>query len=160
MWPCVVSKRFTPPQTAEVREMIHPSARCLEKKKGKKWELVSFSVASGGLRWIGSLGMKVIIQPPTHTRTLEPNCRFCGPAPAGRDTPRLATHCSELPVGGLVGCEREIFGRAGASLKWGLELIKPGLTVAVNTTNQMGGGLKLSFPLLCFSLCLCLLDIF
>lgn len=38
----------------------------------------------------------------------------------------------------------------GASLEQGLELINPGPAVAVNTTNQLGGGLKLSFPLLCF----------
>ena len=37
MCPCVVIKRFTPPQTAEVREMIHPTALWLEKRQtGRK----------------------------------------------------------------------------------------------------------------------------
>lgn len=58
-----------------------------------------------------------------------------------------------------MGCERVIFGGVEASLKRGLELINPGPAVDVNTANQQGGGSELSFPLLlCFSLCLCLLD--
>lgn len=63
----------------------------------------------------GSLGMKVIIQLPTNTHmlTLEPSCGSRGPVPVGRDTLRLATHCMELLVGGLVGCERVIFFRGG-----------------------------------------------
>lgn len=44
MCPCVVIKRFTPPQTAEVREMIHPTALWLEKKRDRQEKNDNWSV--------------------------------------------------------------------------------------------------------------------